>query len=84
MDKIMPWLRSLAFLVLLAVILKGCDFVFAQTGYVRFIINEAEKKETSYDTVILGASHCRGAVDPARLDEKLGTMQLIWRFLEGQ
>lgn len=73
MDKIMPWLRSLVFLVLLAVILKGCDFVFAQTGYVRFIINEAEKKGTSYDTVILGASHCRGAVDPARLDEKLGT-----------
>jgi hypothetical protein len=73
MDRIKPWARSLIFLVLLAVILKGCSFLFAQTGYVRFILNKAESKETSYDTIILGASHCRGAIDPEKLNETLGT-----------
>jgi hypothetical protein len=73
MDRMKPWARSLIFLVLLAVILKGCSFLFAQTGYVRFILNEAESGETSYDTIILGASHCRGAIDPAKLNETLGT-----------
>lgn len=76
MKKLKPWITSAVFLVLLAVILKGCDFLFAQTGYVRFIINEAEKEETNYDTIILGASHCRGAIDPAKLDEQLGTNAL--------
>lgn len=73
MKKAKPWIRSVVFLALLMIILKECDFIFAQTGYVRYIINEAEKEDNNYDTVILGASHCRGAIDPARLDEKLGT-----------
>ena len=73
MKKLMPWIRSGIFLLLLAVILSGCKFIFAQTGYVRFIMNEAESKETNYDTIILGASHCRGAINPAKLDERLHT-----------
>ena len=51
-----------------------CDFVFAQTGYVRFIIHE--EKKGGYDTIVVGASHCRGAIDPQRLDDKLGTNTL--------
>lgn len=74
MKKIKPWLRVVGFLAGLAVILSACDFIFAQTGYVRFILHE--EKSGDYDTIVVGASHCRGAIDPARLDEKLGTNTL--------
>ena len=74
MNKIKPWLRVLGFLAGLAVILSVCNFLFAQTGYVRFILHEEKKGD--YDTIVVGASHCRGAIDPERIDEKLGTNTL--------
>ena len=43
MNKIKPWLRVLGFLAGLAVILSVCNFLFAQTGYVRFILHEEKK-----------------------------------------
>lgn len=74
MKKAKPWIKVLGFIAGLAVILMVCDFVFAQTGYVRFIIHE--EKKGGYDTIVVGASHCRGAIDPQRLDDKLGTNTL--------
>ena len=74
MEKIKPWLRVVGFLAGLAVILSACDFIFAQTGYVRFILHE--EKSGDYNTIVVGASHCRGSIDPERLDEKLGTNTL--------
>ena len=74
MKKIKPWLRVVGFLAGLAVILSACDFIFAQTGYVRFILHE--EKSGDYNTIVVGASHCRGSIDPERLDEKLGTNTL--------
>ena len=47
MEKIKPWLRVVGFLAGLAVILSACDFIFAQTGYVRFILHE--EKSGDYD-----------------------------------
>ena len=74
MKKAKPWIKVLGFIAGLVVILMVCDFVFAQTGYVRFIIHE--EKKGGYDTIVVGASHCRGAIDPQRLDDKLGTNTL--------
>ena len=60
------------FLVGLAVILGICDFCFAPSGYVRFILHEVNRKDTQYDTIILGASHARSAINPEYLDEETG------------
>ena len=53
MKKSMPWIRCAGFLVGLAVILGICDFCFAPSGYVRFILHEVNRKDTQYDTIIL-------------------------------
>lgn len=76
MKKIMPILRSVAFLIGLGVILGICDYCFAPSGYVRFILHEMNRKESNYDTMILGASHARSAINPEFLDEQLGTNTL--------
>ena len=76
MKKSMPWIRCAGFLVGLAVILGICDFCFAPSGYVRFILHEVNRKDTQYDTIILGASHARSAINPEYLDEELGTNTL--------
>ena len=68
MKKSMPWIRCAGFLVGLAVILGICDFCFAPSGYVRFILHEVNRKDTQYDTIILGASHARSAINPEYLD----------------
>ena len=34
------------------------------------------RKDTQYDTIILGASHARSAINPEYLDEELGTNTL--------
>ena len=74
MEKIKPWLRVVGFFAGLFVVLSVCDFLFAQTGYVRFILHE--QKKGGYDTIIVGTSHCRGGINPERLDEKNGTNSL--------
>lgn len=76
MKKIMPIVRSIVFLVGLAVILRVCDYCFAQSGYVRFILHEANNANSNYNTIILGASHARSAINPAYLDQKLETNTL--------
>lgn len=76
MKKKNQWIRCAGFLAGLVVILGICDFCFAPSGYVRFILHEVNKKETNYDTIILGASHARSAINPEYLDKELGTNTL--------
>lgn len=76
MKKIMPIIRCAGFLLGLAVILGICDYCFAPSGYVRFILHEMNREEANYDTIILGASHARSAINPKYLDQELGTNTL--------
>ncbi len=71
-EKIRPYIRCLIFLAILAFVFAGLDFVFSPSGYVRYIMHELNRKDTNYDTVIVGASHARSAINPYKLDEKLG------------
>lgn len=86
------YLKSVLFLVGLIIIIAACDFVFAKEGYVHDIlqvlhqgyevdadgnISEDISSETSgFDTIILGASHGRSAIDPDKIDPVLGTNTL--------
>lgn len=76
MKKIMSFIKCVGFLAGLALILGVCDYCFAPSGYVRFILHEMNKKETNYDTLVLGASHARSAISPDFIDEQLGTNTL--------
>lgn len=69
MEKIKPWLRVVGFVAGLVVILVMCDFFFAQTGYVRYVLTYYEENDPEIDTVILGASHARSAIDPQKIDD---------------
>lgn len=71
-----PYIRCVVFLAVVAAVIALCDFLFAPSGYIRFILYELNSGETHYDTIVLGASHARSAIDPEMLDEQLGTTTL--------
>lgn len=73
MKKFLPYIRCMAFLIVLAGCIALSDFLFAPSGYIRYILHELNSKDQNYDCIILGASHARSAIDPAKIDEKLGT-----------
>lgn len=64
-------MRAAAFIIVVIVLMNACNFIFAQSGYTRYIIHQVDNPGTKdgYDTVIIGASHGRAGVDPAVLDE---------------
>lgn len=64
-------MRATAFIIVVIVLMNACNFIFAQSGYTRYIIHQVDNPGTKdgYDTVIIGASHGRAGVDPAALDE---------------
>ena len=33
-----------------------CDYLFAESGYIRFVLNDVNSSNESYDTIVLGAS----------------------------
>lgn len=76
MKKAKPYIRSVCFLLGLLVLIAACDYVFSQSGYIRCILYEVNRKDNDYDTIVLGASHCRSAIDPQKLDDVLGTNTL--------
>lgn len=76
MKKILPFIKCVGFLAGLVLIFGVCDYCFAPSGYVRFILHEMNKEEANYDTLVLGASHARSAISPELIDEQLGTNTL--------
>lgn len=72
MNKFVPYIRCVGFLIVLALCVALSDFLFAPSGYIRFILHELNSKEQNYDTIILGASHARSAIDPAKIDKVIG------------
>ena len=50
MKKLWPHIRSVIFLCVLAAVICVCDYLFAESGYIRFIFNQV--KAENADTVI--------------------------------
>ena len=71
MKKFKPILRCVIFLAGLIAIMGVIDFACVQTGYVNYILRNVcvKNNKTDYDTVIIGASHARSAINPVKLDE---------------
>lgn len=74
-------MKSIVFLAGLFLLIAASDFVFAQSGYIGYILRSVDKAENQYDTVVLGASHARCSVNPKTLDEKLGTSTINMSIL---
>lgn len=85
------YLKSVLFLVGLMIVIGVCDFAFAKEGYVHDILQVLHQgyevdadgtvstdtsSDSGYDTIILGASHGRSAIDPDKIDFVLGTNTL--------
>ena len=71
-NKIMPYVRIVLFLGLIAVSIAVCDYIFSPYGYIRYILHEVNATEASYDTLVLGASHARSSINPQELNEYMG------------
>lgn len=68
--KIKAYIKCVVFIAGMAVIIAVCDFLFAKTGYINYIIRQADNCKTNYDEFILGASHARCAIDPEYIEKK--------------
>lgn len=66
----MKHFRALLFVLLIMAMIVGMDYAFVPSGYIRYIMHQSNNSETEegYDTIILGASHARSAIDPMVLD----------------
>lgn len=67
-EKIILWIRNIIFMAGLVVVVFLCDFLFAQHGYIRYILQDVNNEQNNYDGIILGASHARSAIDPQKID----------------
>lgn len=72
MKKICPYIRCVVFLIGFVFLMSLCDYLFAPSGYIRFILHEVNSTQEDYDTIILGSSHGRSAINPEKIDEQLG------------
>lgn len=72
-SKWKSFIKCAGFLAGLVLLVSLCDFFFAQSGYIRFILQEVNEKDNNYDTIVLGASHARSAIDPQKIDDVMGT-----------
>jgi len=66
-------LKCIIFAIICCIVFVICDFVFVPSGYIRVILHTINYSDENYDCIILGASHGRSAINPYKLDEKLGT-----------
>lgn len=76
MNKYKSLLKCIVFCLGIVLIVAAFDYGFGQVGYVRYIIHEVDNPKENYDTIVLGASHARSAIDPQKFDDKLGTNSL--------
>lgn len=68
-EKAWPHIKCVLFIVVLAVVILVCDYLFAESGYIRFVLNDVNSSNESYDTIVLGASHTRCSIDTEYLDK---------------
>ena len=69
MKRVVPWIRVAGFIVGLVVLVAIFDYAFAQTGYVRYVLTYFQNSDEDIDTLVLGASHARSAIDPQKIDD---------------
>jgi hypothetical protein len=75
-NGLMQYVRCVLFLLACVGCLAVCEYALAPSGYIRYILHQLNGTDENYDTIILGASHARSAIDPSKLDEALGTNTL--------
>ena len=51
MKKALPYIKSLIFIVGLIVIIGVCDYCFAKTGYIHYILQHVNEDDENYDTI---------------------------------
>lgn len=68
-EKGIVHIKCVLFIVVLAVVILVCDYLFAESGYIRFVLNDVNSSNESYDTIVLGASHTRCSIDTEYLDK---------------
>lgn len=70
-NKILKYVRAVVFIAIVAGLVKCMDYAMMPSGYIRYIIHEADNADTDegYDNIIIGASHARSAINPVKLDE---------------
>lgn len=70
-NKILKYVRAVAFIAIVAGLVKCMDYAMMPSGYIRYIIHEADNADTDegYGNIIIGASHARSAINPVKLDE---------------
>ena len=66
------FLKCITFISGLILIIAVSDYLFAQTGYVRYILHDLNSEATNYDALFLGASHARSAISPEITDKYTG------------
>ena len=71
-QKINPYIKCLIFIAGLIVIVALSDFFFSKTGYINYIIRQADSKENNENVFILGASHGSYGFDSSKMSEELG------------
>ena len=71
MKKAWPHIKCVLFIVVLTVVILVCDYLFAESGYIRFVLNDVNSSNESYDTIVLGASHTRCSIDTEFLDKNM-------------
>ncbi len=76
MDRWKTIIRCVIFCIGLFLIVAVCDFAFGQAGYVRYILDNMNDSEENIDTIVLGASHARSAIDPQKIDDVIDTNSL--------
>ena len=53
MKKAWPHIKCVLFIVVLAVVILVCDYLFAESGYIRFVLNDVNGSNESYDTIVI-------------------------------
>lgn len=70
--KFFAWMRVVLFMLCLIAVCSILKFAIMPPSYARVIIHTMNDKDENYDTIVLGASHGRSAINPYKLDEKIG------------
>ena len=58
MKKALPYIKSLIFIVGLIVIIGVCDYCFAKTGYIHYILQHVNEDDENYDTWCFACKKC--------------------------